>query len=144
MKIHHLATVSIMVAACGAAFGQGFARTALPETHPLVGQWRADLPKLNCFEEYEVRADGTRSSQSAQERNESEFMISLTPSSTGFYKWTDKITKNNGKPDCTGDFTPLGHVSVNYIRVHPSGSRFLLCEAEDMNTCYVEFVRKAK
>jgi len=144
MKIHQLAALSVLVAGCGTTLAQGFVRTALPETHPLVGQWRADLPKFNCFEEYDVRVDGTRSSQSAQERNESELMISLTPSSKGFYKWTDKITKNNGKPDCTGDTTPLGHVSVNYVRVHPSGSRFLVCEAEDMSTCYIEFVRKSK
>jgi hypothetical protein len=32
--------------------------------------------------------------------------------------------------------------AVNFIRLHPSGSRFLLCEAEDMKSCFAEFYRK--
>lgn len=71
-------------------------------------------------------------------------MISQAPSPKGFYKWTDRITKNNGKPDCSGANTPLGHVAVNFVRLHPSGQRYLLCEAEDMKSCYAEFYRKAK
>ena len=125
-----------------AASAQDFSRTQLPANHPLVGTWRIELPDLKCFEEYDLRSDGTKLSQSGQERNESEFMLSLAPSAKGFYKWTDKITKNNGKPDCSGANTSVGHVAVNYVRIHPSGSRFVLCEAEDMNTCYAEFTRK--
>ncbi|NPC59399.1 hypothetical protein [Caenimonas soli] len=125
-------------------FAQGFERTPLPETHPLVGTWRIDLPDQKCFEEYVVHTDGTKSSQSADERNESEVMISLVPSTSGFYKWTDRIIKNNGKADCSGSNTALGHVAVNFVRVHPSGKRFLLCEAEDMKSCYAEFYRKSK
>ncbi len=127
----------------GVALAQSAARAPLPESHPLIGVWRIDLPK-DCFEEYDVRADGTKLSRSAEERNESEFVISLIPSSKGFYKWTDKITKGNGKPDCSGGQTELGHVAVNYIRLHPSGQKLLLCEAEDMKSCYAEFYRKAK
>ena len=124
-------------------FGQeDFAKTPLPSVHPLIGTWRIELPDLKCFEEYELHADGTKSSRSSEERNESEFRISTAPSSRGFYKWTDKIVKGNGKPDCSGSKTELGHVAVNYVRVHPSGDRFLLCEAEDMKSCFAEFSRK--
>jgi hypothetical protein len=121
---------------------QEFSRTPLLANHPLLGTWRIELPATKCFEEYELRADGTKLSMSGNERNEAEFMISAIPSVKGFYKWTDKITKNNGEPDCSGSYTQMGHVAVNYVRIHPSGFRFLLCEAEDMNTCYAEFYRK--
>lgn len=123
---------------------QDVRRTTLPQEHPLVGTWRIDFQELKCFEEYEVRADGTKFSRSGEERNESEHSISIVPSTKGFYKWTDRITKNNGKPDCSGGFTKLGNVAVNYIRLHPTGQRFLLCEAEDMKSCFAEFHRTAQ
>ncbi len=125
-----------------AAHAQDFARTPLPRTHPLVGQWRIDLPQLGCFEEYQVRADGTRSVTAGQERSESEFMISPVPGAKGFYKWTDRIVKNNGKPDCTGSITDVGHIAENFILVHPDGNHFLLCKQPDINTCFGPYVRR--
>lgn len=141
MNIRTSFLFAAVVSACGAvALAQSVSRTPLPAGHPLVGVWRIDFPN-GCHEEYEVRRDGTKLSRSGEELNESEFEISLSPSARGFYKWTDKITKGNGRPDCGGSTTDLGHVAVNYIRLHPSGQRFLLCEAEDMNSCYAEFRR---
>jgi hypothetical protein len=140
MKKIFLSIVSLILASTAQA--EEFSRSPLPENHPLLGTWRIELPDMKCFEEYELRADGTKLSMSGQERNESEFMISVVPSAQGFYKWTDKITKNNGKPDCSGSNTQLGHIAVNYVRIHPSGTRFLLCEAEDIKSCYAEFQRK--
>jgi hypothetical protein len=144
MRLNTLLAFVFGVSAASAASSQDFTRTPLPSNHPLLGTWRIELPQMKCFEEYELRSDGTKLSMSGEERNESEFAISVTPGSTGFYKWTDRITKNNGKPDCSGSNTQLGHVAVNYVRVHPSGQRFLLCEAEDMKSCYAEFQRKTK
>jgi len=144
MNASHLVALALVALSCASVSAQDFARTPLPDTHPLVGVWRIELSDLKCFEEYDVRTDGTKLSMSGQERNESEFAISLVPSSKGFYKWTDKITKNNGKPDCSGSNTELGHVAVNYVRLHPSGQRLLLCEAEEMKSCYAEFNRKTK
>lgn len=122
------------------SLAQSVTRTPLPSGHPFVGVWRIDLPN-GCYEGYDVRSDGTKLSRSGDERNESEFEISPSPSTKGFYKWTDKITKGNGHPDCGGSITELGHVAVNYIRLHPNGQRYLLCEAEDMSSCYAEFRR---
>lgn len=134
-----IALVLLLAATTGSA--QEVQPTPLAPGHPLLGTWRIDFPG-GCFEEYTLRADGTKLSQSAQERNESVFQISNQPSPEGFYKWTDKIVKGNGQPDCGGSMTELGHVAVNYVRLHPSGTRFLLCEAEDMKSCYAEFRRK--
>ncbi len=144
MKITPLAAFALGIVISSGASSQGFTRTSLPENHPLVATWRVELPELKCFEEYVVRSNGTRSAVSGEERNESEFAISLVPSPAGFYKWTDRISKNNGKLDCSGSSTTLGHVAVNYIRVHPSGQRFLICQEENMKSCFVEFMRKSK
>jgi hypothetical protein len=123
------------------ALAEEFRATPIPAAHPFVGRWRFDIPRLNCFEEYDVRVDGTRSAIAGEERNESEFSISLTPDAAGFYKFTDKIVKNNGKPDCTGSITPLGDVATNYLLFHRDGNRFLLCEKPDTKTCIGPYVR---
>lgn len=127
--------------AAAATFAQDVRQTPLPPSHPLLGTWRVDLSN-GCFEEYTLRADGTKISVSGQERNDAVFEISERPSSSGFYRWVDKITKGNGKPDCGGSITRVGHVATNFIRLHPTGKRFLLCESENMNSCFAEFYLK--
>jgi len=116
-------------------------RTPLPKDHPLVGTWRIDVPRLQCYEIYEIRPDGTTHVSSAKERSESEFQISAEPSSKGFYQWVDKIVKDNGEPDCSGSIMELGHVATNFIIVHPSGDKFLMCEEENLKSCLGPFVR---
>jgi hypothetical protein len=142
MNRQHLTLAIATFFAGMSAQAQEVTPTQLPKDHPLVGTWRIELPEQKCFEEYDVRADGTKLSRSAEERNESIHSISVVPSPNGFYKWVDKIVKNNGKPDCSGSVGSSGHVAINFIRLHPSGQRMLLCEAEDMKTCYAEFRRK--
>ena len=142
MKRNRIFFLFAIIATSFAAQAQEVSPTQLPADHPLVATWRIDLPDLKCFEEYEVRADGTKLSRSGEERNEAIHSISLAPSTSGFYKWTDKIVKNNGKPDCSGTIGTVGHVAVSYVRLHPSGQRMLLCEAEDMKSCFAEFNRK--
>ncbi|QGJ20012.1 MULTISPECIES: hypothetical protein [unclassified Polaromonas] len=143
MKITPLAALAMGIVLSSGASSQDSTRTKLAERHPLVGTWRIDIPELKCFEEYEIRPDGTKSSVSGAERNESEFAISPAPGGTGVYKWTDKITKTNGKPDCSGATATRGHVAVSYVRLHSSGKKFFLCRSEDMKSCFAE-VQKVK
>ena len=70
---------AMLSAAVVAAVAQSVTRTPLPPGHPLIGVWRIDLPN-GCYEEYEMRSDGTKLSRSGEERNESEFEISPDPS----------------------------------------------------------------
>lgn len=133
----------LLALAHSVAFGQELRQTPLPQGHPLIGVWRIDLPN-GCFEEYAIRADGTKLSESGAERNESIFQISDRPSATGYYRWVDQITKGNGQPDCGGATTEVGHVAVNFIRLHPTSIKFLLCKAEEMNSCFAEFYRKQR
>lgn len=121
---------------------QSVNRVNLPASHPLVGTWRIDLPGVNCHELYRFTTEGKTQVTSGQQSAESELELSLAPSPKGFYKWVDKIVKDNGKPDCMGAVMQVGHVATNYIVLHPNGDRFLLCTAEDMDTCIGPFVRQ--
>lgn len=125
-----------------AAQAQDAARVPLPPDHPLLGTWRIDLPDLKCFEEYELRADGTKRSISGEERNEFEFTVSPTPSGQGFYRWTEKVVKTNGQPDCSGNRGEVGQTVSSFIKLHPARDRFLLCTGEDFKRCFAEFYRK--
>jgi hypothetical protein len=109
--------------------------------HPLVGAWRIEIPGLGCDEVYSIRANGTTLVTSAAEVAESEFVLADQPSTNGFYKWTDRITRDNGKHDCAGQVTEVGRESTNYILMHPSGNAFVMCAAEDNKSCMGLFLR---
>jgi hypothetical protein len=138
---------SIFLVACAlgaarpTAHAQSVTRTPLDAGHPLIGVWRLDVPGTDCHEIYDVRADGTSSVTSGAQVGETEFEISARPSAKGFYKWVDRITRDNGKPDCAGSSMEVGHVSTHYILVHRSGKRFAACTTEDLVLCIGPFVR---
>jgi len=122
-----------------AAWSQEVKRTLLPANHPLIGSWRIDVPGTQCHEVYDIKTDGTMSVTSGAQAAESEFEIDIKPSARGFYKWVDKIVKDNGKPDCMGRIMQVGHVSTVYIIVHRSGREFLICKQESLDTCIGPF-----
>jgi hypothetical protein len=114
---------------------------SLRADHPIIGSWKITLPDNSCYEVYRIRANGTTFVTSAEDVGESEFTISDQPSSKGFYKWVDKIVKDNGKKDCVGETMVIGDVATKYIRFNPGGNMFLMCDAEDLKTCIGPFVR---
>lgn len=115
--------------------------TPLSAMHPLVGTWTVQVPGRDCHEIYALRADGSKSTRSAQERNEAVFDIAAKPSGKGFYRWADKIVQSNLQPDCSGQVSTIGHVAVTYVRMHPDRQRFLLCSEEELKSCFAEFRR---
>ncbi len=119
---------------------QDVVATPLSVMHPLIGNWRVQASQ-GCFEVYELRADGTKSTKSKDERNDAVFEISATPDGSGFYKWIDKIVASNLRPDCNGQTATIGHVATSYVRVHRDRSRFLLCREPRQKTCFAEFMR---
>jgi hypothetical protein len=125
------------------AHAQEVRRTPLPAGHPLVGVWRIDIPGTSCHETYDVHPDGTMSVISGTQAASSEFEISEAPSEKGFYKWVDKIIKDNGSPDCLGSIMEIGHVATNFILVHPSKRQFLMCGEEDIKTCIGPFNKQS-
>ena len=130
-----------LFAAFVSAHAQEVTRKPIPSSHPLIGAWKLDVPGTNCHEVYRVREDGTTAVTSGEQVAESVFELDLFPSAKGFFKWVDKITKDNGKPDCMGSVMQVGHVATNYILLHPDGNMFLMCEAEELSTCIGPLIR---
>ena len=112
-----------------------------PVSHPLLGIWTLSIPNLACSETYHFRGDGTVLVKSRDEISESEFTVAAKPSAKGFYKLDDKIVKDNGKQDCSGEIMQVGARVTNYLRFHASGARFLMCQDESMATCIGPFER---
>ncbi len=110
-------------------------------THPLLGIWMLSIPQLGCAETYHFRGDGTTLVRSAAEISESEFTVAEQPSAKGFYKYDDRVVKDNGKRDCAGEVMRPGSRTTNYIRFHPSGARFVMCQDETLETCIGPFER---
>ena len=124
------------------ALAQEVRRTALPRGHPLIGTWGIDVPGTGCHEAYTFHPNGTASITSGKEAGETEFELDAEPSAKGFYRWADRVVKDNGKPDCTGQVTQVGQMATNYLLVDPTGRRFLMCSAEDLSTCIGPFERE--
>jgi hypothetical protein len=117
------------------------APSAPAANHPILGIWRLELPDGSCAETYRFRADGTTLVTSAEEVSESEFDIPATPSAKGFYRLVDRVTKDNGKQDCEGEVTQVGATATNYVRFHPTGTLFLMCASESLESCIGPFRR---
>lgn len=108
-----------------------------PKTnHPILGTWIFAVPETDCEETYYVRQDGTTLVTSGQEVAESVYEIQDEPSAKGFYRNTDRIVKDNGKPDCAGTITKVGTEVTNYIRFHPSFDMMIVCKDESLDACF--------
>jgi hypothetical protein len=127
-----LLTVAVAVVA-------SLARAELPHrpktNHPVLGTWVFAVPDTDCEETYYVRQDGTTLVTSGAEVAESVYEIDDEPTVKGFYKNTDRIVKDNGKPDCAGNITKVGTEVTNYIRFDPSGNMMLICD-ESLKICF--------
>jgi len=110
-------------------------------SHPILGIWRLALPELHCIETYRFRGDGTTLVTSKEEISESEFRIPDQPNAKGFYKLEDRVVKDNGKKDCSGEIMKVGTRAINFLRFHPSGALFLMCSDETMEACIGPFER---
>ena len=133
-----LATVFLLSCLGGPAFA---APAGVAADHPIIGIWRLDVPDTDCAETYRFRADGTSFVTSAAEVSESVFTIPAQPDKQGFYRLQDRITKDNGKPDCSGNVMKPGAQVINFIQFHPSRTLFLMCADQTMQTCIGPFRR---
>jgi hypothetical protein len=132
----------LLAAALAGSVTAPLAAAAAPSaSHPLLGIWVLSIPQLGCSETYHFRGDGTTLVKSAQEVSESEFTVAEKPSAKGFYKLEDRIVKDNGKQDCSGEVMQVGTKATNYLRFHPSGGRFVMCQDESMQACIGPFER---
>ena len=110
-------------------------------SHPILGIWKLTLPDGSCSETYRFRGDGTTLVTSAEEISESEFDIPAEPSAKGFYKLEDRVVKDNGKKDCSGEIMKTGSKVTHFVHFHPSGLLFVMCQAESLDACIGPFQR---
>jgi len=103
--------------------------------HPIIGTWTLQVPGTDCEETYYMRKDGTTLVTSGAEVAQTVYEIADEPSAKGFYKSTDKLVKDNGKPDCSGEVMKVGEEVTNYIRFHPSGDMLIMCRDESLMAC---------
>jgi hypothetical protein len=115
--------------------GQAEAPPTLDPAHPILGTWKFTLADGICAETYHFRKDGTTVVTSGAEVSESVYEISAVPSPKGYYKLVDRITRHNGKKDCTGEMMKVGQEATTFIRFHPSGDLIIFCESESLNSC---------
>jgi len=135
------ACASLLLLSCLCAPALAAAQPALASDHPILGIWRLEVPDTGCLETYRFRADGTTLVTSAAEISESAFTIPNEPSAQGFYRLEDRVTKDNGKPDCSGNVMKPGAKATHFVRFHPSDKLFLLCADESMQACIGPFQR---
>ena len=135
--MHLLPGLSLSLALCS----QGACAAPPAANHPIIGVWKLLVADGRCAETYRFRSDGTSLVTSAREVSESEFLIPATASDKGFYKLEDKIVKDNGKQDCSGEIMKVGTKVTNFVRFHPSGEIFLMCASESMEECIGPFER---
>jgi hypothetical protein len=125
-----------LLAAAAMAAAQTVKPHPIAKDHPVVGRWTYTVPDGSCTETYQFRTDGTTVVTSGEEIAETVFDIAATPGRGGFYKWTDKLVKDNGKKDCAGEVTPVGKVVTNYILFSPAGDQFIICAQESLDACF--------
>lgn len=133
-------TIALMLAAVVTATTVAQA-APLRADHPIIGTWRIVVPDTDCSETYRIRADGTTLVFSNEEVAESTFTVSDQPDRNGFYKETDVIVKDNGKPDCSGAITKPGRSVTSYLQFHPGGNLFVMCVAPNLERCIGPFIR---
>ncbi|TXG02392.1 hypothetical protein [Massilia arenae] len=135
------AMISLLLLSLLGAVMPALAQNAPASDHPILGIWRLEVPDTNCSETYRFRADGTTLVTSAAEISESVYTIPNEPDAEGFYRLTDRITKDNGKPDCSGNVMKPGANVTHFVRFHPSGKLFLLCAEASIEACIGPFTR---
>ncbi|MBI3229224.1 MAG: hypothetical protein HYZ45_03280 [Burkholderiales bacterium] len=117
------------------------APTPLDPNHPILGTWVMQVGNVGCLETYYFRADGTSLVTSFEEVAETVMEISAKPSRSGFYRWYDKLVKDNGKKDCSGKVSKVGIETTSFIRFLEGGERLVLCQSENLNTCFATMQR---
>jgi hypothetical protein len=131
-----LGVAACVLVAAGAAVAQSVKPHRLARDHPIVGSWTYTAPDGSCTETYLFRPDGTSLVTSGSEIAESVFDIAPRPDPNGFYKWTDRIVRDNGKEDCSGEVTPVGKAVTNYVLFSPRGDQFIVCAQPSLDACF--------
>lgn len=131
MRIHTtIALVAATFASCTAFASPPAAN------HPLIGMWTVKSADGKCVESYQFRANGTAVVTSGDEVSEATFEVSAKPDAKNFYKFSDKVTRDNGKKDCAGEITQVGHSETSYLQFDPRNELVIMCQAASLDACF--------
>ncbi len=133
---HAVVSLACALLVAGSAAAQTAKPHRIAKDHPILGNWTYEVPDGSCTETYVFRPDGTSVVTSGQEISESAFEIAARPDANGFYKWTDRLVKDNGKEDCSGAVTPTGKVVVNYVVFSPARDQLIVCAKASFDACF--------
>jgi hypothetical protein len=104
--------------------------------HPVLGTWKITSPDGSCSELYRFRPDGTVLVTSGEEVAEIDSRVSATASARGFYRWEQKLTRDNGKRDCSGKVMKQGDAFTWFIQFDQSLEKMIVCKAESTQACF--------
>jgi len=110
--------------------------------HPIIGTWTVTNFEGTCKDLWKFRADGTTQAVSGSEEATSEYEIADLADVPGAYRLVDTVTKTNGKPDCTGNRTPVGDRVVLFLLPTSSGG-LMVCISPDGRACMGTMIRAA-
>jgi hypothetical protein len=113
-----------------------------PAGHPLLGTWELVLPGSKCVETYDYRTDGTSHTVSAAEQTETAYVVAASASAQGSYELTVTVRKTNGKPDCSGQLTPVDKPFTLYLA--PLRGGFLMCFDPALQRCLGPMARAGR
>lgn len=132
-----VARIALHAAACAGALAVlPSAGAPLAPDHPILGTWTMTNKDGTCAETYRFRPDGTIVVTSGEEIAEIDYEISATASPKGFYRWHQRVAKDNGKLDCSGKVTNVGESVTWYIQFDAAGERMIICQAESTQACF--------
>lgn len=133
MKLLSLLVIGLAISACVPEAATDTAKDY--KGHSIIGTWSFDMN--GCTETYEFLTDGTRNSTSAEEVLQATYTISAKPLDSGFYKFNDKITKDNGKRNCSGSTKDnTGEIVDMYVRFNAKMDQLVFCLDESLNKCF--------
>lgn len=139
MNLHQAA--GYLLAALAGVAALPSAGAPLAPDHPILGTWKMTSRDGSCAEVYRFRPDGTVVVTSGEEIAEIDYEISAAASAKGFYRWYQRVAKDNGKLDCSGKVTNVGESATWYIQFDAARDRMIVCEAESTQACFGPMVR---
>jgi len=109
---------------------------AVSPDHPVLGVWTFTSKDGACLETYRFRSDNVVVITSGDEVAEVRSMLSATPGSEGFYRWSHTVVSDNGGKDCSGKVMKIGDSDTWFIQLNPTRDRLLFCQKPSPAACF--------
>lgn len=130
----HFVTIAFTV--CAVVLSYAALGNELAAHHPLFGAWKITDKRGTCIETYDFRSNGIAYITSGREVAEVAYNIATAPSAKGFYRWSQKIIRDNGEPDCSGNTMRVGDEFTWFIQFDAAQQTIMICNGESNAACF--------